>query len=78
MIKSRIRFDGERFEGMIKNLNALSPLSILDRGYSICTKDDKAVKSSADIKPDDQVKVRLAKGLLDCRVEKTTHSRGRE
>ena len=78
LIKSRIRFDGERFEGMIKNLNALSPLSILDRGYSICTKDDKAVKSSAEIKPDDQVKVRLAKGQLDCRVEKTTHSRGRE
>jgi exodeoxyribonuclease VII large subunit len=71
LITSRIRFDGKRFEGMIKNLNALSPLSILDRGYSICTKDDKAVKSSADIKPDDQVKVRLAKGQLDCRVEKT-------
>jgi exodeoxyribonuclease VII large subunit len=76
LIKSRIRFDGERFDGMIKNLNALSPLSILDRGYSICTKDDKAVKSSAEIKPDDQVKVRLAKGHLDCRVEKAIPSPG--
>lgn len=71
LINSRIRLDGERFDGMIKNLNALSPLSILDRGYSICTKDDKAVKSSSDVKVDDQVKVRLAEGHLDCRVEKT-------
>jgi exodeoxyribonuclease VII large subunit len=71
LIKSKIRFDGERFDGLIKNLNSLSPLSILDRGYSICTKDDKAIKSSADLKSGDQVKVRLAKGHLDCRVEKT-------
>ena len=73
LIKSKIRFDGERFEGLVKNLNALSPLSILDRGYSICTKEDKAIKSSANIQAGDQVKVRLAKGQLDCRVEKTGH-----
>ena len=73
LISSKIKFDGERFDGLVKNLNALSPLSILDRGYSICTKEDKAIKSSANIQAGDQVKVRLAKGQLDCRVEKTTH-----
>jgi exodeoxyribonuclease VII large subunit len=77
LMDSRMRFDRERFDGMIKNLNALSPLSILDRGYSICTKDDKAIKSSANIKPADKIKVRLAKGHLDCRVEKT-HDHGGE
>ena len=34
-LQSRIRLNHERFDGVLKNLHALSPLAILDRGYSI-------------------------------------------
>lgn len=68
---SLIKLNRERFEGIIKNLNALNPLSILERGYSICTskRTGKAVKSSDHVNKGDQLLVRLAKGKLECRVE---------
>jgi len=59
-----------RFDGVVKNLNAVSPLAVLDRGYSITTRAGRAVKSGEEVKPGDHVDVRLAKGALECRVEK--------
>ena len=68
-IQTQIRFRRERFEGFLKNLNAVNPLAILERGYSICSKDDKSLKSSAEVKPGDKVKIRLSQGGLDCTVK---------
>ncbi|CAI2716913.1 exodeoxyribonuclease VII large subunit [Nitrospina watsonii] len=70
---SQSRWHRQRFEGVAKNLNALSPLSILDRGYSITTdtQSGKAVKASGEVKPGDKVEVRLSKGKLDCTVDGT-------
>jgi len=72
-IQSQIQLSRQQLEGVYKNLNALSPLSILDRGYSITTDKDtgKAVASSRAVKPGDRVQVRLAQGKLDCTVDKT-------
>ena len=69
---SQLQLKRERFEGIAKSLNALSPLAILDRGYSICTltSTGDAIKSSAEAQEGDNVQVRLAKGRLDCIVEK--------
>lgn len=71
-ISSQLQLKRERFEGIAKSLNALSPLAILDRGYSICTltSTGDVVKSSTETKEGDNVQVRLAKGRLDCIVEK--------
>ena len=66
-----LKLKRERFEGLAKNLNALSPLQILDRGYSICTHAGKAVKTSSQVNPGDLVRVRLSEGMLDCTVDKT-------
>ncbi|MBT3366805.1 MAG: exodeoxyribonuclease VII large subunit [Nitrospina sp.] len=69
-IQNQVRFRKERFEGFLKNLNAVNPLAILERGYSICSKDEKSLKSSAGVKPGDKVAIRLSKGELDCTVDK--------
>jgi exodeoxyribonuclease VII large subunit len=69
-IRSLTGLEKNRFRGVVNSLNALSPLTILDRGYSICTLDGNAIKSSSEVKPGDSVAVRLAKGRLDCVVEK--------
>ncbi len=66
-----VRLERKRFEGGLKNLHAFSPLAVLERGYSIATSGGKAIKSSQDVKPGDAVEVRLAKGRLDCTVDKT-------
>jgi len=73
-IQTQVRFRKERFEGILKNLNAVNPLAILERGYSICSKDEKSLKSSAEVKPGDKVKIRLSQGGLDCKVENVLES----
>ena len=68
--QSQLLLNKERFEGIIKNLNAYNPLSILERGYSISSKDNKALKSIEGINPGDPIQVRLSRGKLDCTVRK--------
>jgi exodeoxyribonuclease VII large subunit len=72
-MQSHLSMKKERLVGTLKNLNALSPLAILDRGYSICadSKSGKAVKNSKGVKSGDQVTVSLAKGKLNCTVDNT-------
>lgn len=50
-------------------LIALDPTAILQRGYAIVTDGKSRIVSSADqVKPEDLLRVQLAKGLLDVRV----------
>lgn len=53
-------------------MNALSPLAILERGYSICRDEQGAIlKDASRVAKGDRVSVRLAAGEMDCRVEST-------
>jgi exodeoxyribonuclease VII large subunit len=70
IVQSQVRFNKERFEGILKNLNTINPLAILQRGYSICSKDGKSLKNTEDINPGDKIKIRLSRGGLDCKVER--------
>jgi len=70
IIHSQVRFNKERFEGILKNLNAINPLAILERGYSICSKDGESLKNTEAVNPGDNVKIRLSRGGLDCTVKK--------
>ena len=53
-------------------LDALSPLSVLGRGYAMATTipEGKIITESAKVNPGDEINVRLKKGGLRCRVEK--------
>jgi len=52
-------------------LGALSPLAVLDRGYSIAHKlpEERIVKSSAELRIGDRLRVSFAQGKATCRVE---------
>ena len=51
-------------------LDALSPLKVLSRGYAIAMDEDgRAVKDSSGVRAGDKLTVRLASGALGCRVE---------
>ena len=56
----------------IPELNALSPLNTLARGYSITkhVPSMKIVKDAGDLKQEDTVNVKFSKGAVDCRVVK--------
>jgi exodeoxyribonuclease VII large subunit len=53
------------------SLEALSPLGVLARGYSLTLKDDGAtiVRSAGDVRPGDLIETRLASGRIVSRVE---------
>lgn len=72
-MESQIKLKKEKLGGVAKSLDALSPLNVLDRGYSITTskKTGKAVTSGKDVKKGDTVRIRLAKGQLDATVDET-------
>ncbi len=59
-------------EGSLKSvagaLNALSPLAVLSRGYSVAEKGGKLIKSVKDVKPDDEISIRLKDGKINARV----------
>lgn len=57
---------------LTEKLNVLSPIAILERGYSITTRvsDDRIIKNEKDAKQGDIIKTRLAKGEITSEVKK--------
>jgi exodeoxyribonuclease VII large subunit len=50
-------------------LDSLSPLSVLDRGYSITTKEDGLIlRDASEVAEGDKLKIRLARGKLEAEV----------
>lgn len=58
-----------RFSKAAAQLDALSPLKTLSRGFAVVQNKERAVTSVKDIKKDDLIKLRFADGIADCRVE---------
>lgn len=54
---------------LISGLNALSPLRVLERGYSITLKDGKTVGSVYDVNENDKISVKIKDGILSCTVD---------
>ncbi|MGM9567742.1 MAG: exodeoxyribonuclease VII large subunit [Clostridia bacterium] len=54
-----------------EKLAVLSPLNTLERGYSICLKNKKPLRSAAGVKLDEEVCVQLHQGVLTCTVKET-------
>jgi exodeoxyribonuclease VII large subunit len=53
-------------------LESLSPLKVVERGYSIVKKENEVIKSAEQVKVGDLLQIILAQGQLETRVEKIT------
>lgn len=51
-----------------EKLKALSPLTIMDKGYSIPYLNGKVIRSVADVKEDDKISLNLNDGKINCKV----------
>ena len=64
-----INTNSSKFLSLVAKLDALSPLSVLSRGYSIANKGDKAVSSVAEISSGDDLTLIFNDGKADVKVK---------
>jgi exodeoxyribonuclease VII large subunit len=68
-MQRRVEEDTNKLHALAQQLNALSPLATLERGYAIVSdKADKVVTRSNDVATGDTVKIRLQQGQLTAEV----------
>ncbi len=70
--KGEIRLLRQKWQSWMEKLNALNPLAILERGYSIVwlLPQGEIIKEAALLKSEDRVKVRVHKGEFIAKVER--------
>jgi exodeoxyribonuclease 7 large subunit len=56
------------FQNMVSKLDALSPLKTMVRGFSIVEKDGKIIKSSKDLKENDEISIKLIDGSRNAKI----------
>jgi exodeoxyribonuclease VII large subunit len=67
------------FDRMISTLQALSPLKIMERGYSLVYRDNhQLVKSIKQVRENDSIQIQLTDGNLYCNVQKIKESESRD
>lgn len=59
----------EAFSKACAKLDAMSPLSVLSRGYSVAEIDGKVIKSSKELSSGDNFTLKLSDGSCDCTVK---------
>ena len=71
-ISAQKRFEDKctAFSRTAARLDALSPLKVLARGYSVVQKDGKTVRAVKDIENGDLVSLYLADGKAECEIKK--------
>jgi len=70
----RIERANERLKAIAGQLDTLSPLNVLSRGYSLThTADGRLVRDPADVQPGDEIVTRVAGGTITSRVDDVHH-----
>lgn len=75
-IRYSIEFEREKIRGVVGKMDSLSPLAILQRGYSITRKLPSLhiLKDVNQVKAGDQVEVKLHRGTLLCSIDRAEES----
>jgi len=71
-IRSRMTFRSQRVRALVATLDALSPLGVLARGYSIVSTspEGRVITRASDVAMNDEIGIRLGQGRLVCGVRR--------
>lgn len=67
-IELQLRQKQTAFQTELSKLNALSPLKVMERGYSLVYKENELMKSVQNVKKEDVIEVKMQDGKLQCEV----------
>lgn len=70
-IRQRLQSEAQRVQALAGQLDALSPLKVLSRGYSLTRVGDRLVGSSDDVQPGQELETRTADGTIFSTVHGT-------
>ena len=77
-LRALLRHSADRLRGAGAQLDSLSPLKVLERGYSITRLDGRVVRSAGDVRPGDALDTILRRGRIKSRVESVEKDHGEE
>jgi exodeoxyribonuclease VII large subunit len=72
-IENKIEKNKYQINNLMSSLNGMSPLAVVDRGYSIATKDKKVVKSIKEVKTKDIITLKVTDGFISAEVTGTSN-----
>lgn len=64
----RLALSRQRFVRLAASLDAMSPLRVLSRGYSIASKEDMLIRSARELSEGDVIQLRFADSKAECSV----------
>jgi exodeoxyribonuclease VII large subunit len=71
-LRTRLRQSKQGLDALAAQLDSLSPLAVLSRGYSLTHRlsDARLIRDAADLSPGDLLQTRFAQGRAVSRVER--------
>lgn len=72
--KNTVLMKENSFKSAVSALNALSPLGVLSRGYSIVSNDKGLIKSIKDVKKDEKINIKLTDGSITAKVDEVSEN----
>ncbi|MBO5559605.1 exodeoxyribonuclease VII large subunit [Ruminococcus sp.] len=70
LMENRLKICDMRLERGVSQLQMLSPFNVLNRGYTLVERDDRAVTAACELSDGDTVKIRFADGSVDAVIKK--------
>ena len=67
--EDNIRHHGRALGSAVRTLQALNPLSVMDRGYSLVRSGDRVIKSAGELESGDRVSISFRDGTVEAVVE---------
>ncbi|MGX7244093.1 exodeoxyribonuclease VII large subunit [Enterococcus quebecensis] len=62
----------KQFTSAVQQLDLLSPLKIMGRGYSYTTKDQQVIKSVKELKPKEKIQIHYMDGVVDTVIDQVS------